>query len=122
MSKIFIIEDEPLLREMYCQVFAKHGFEVILAESAEEGLIMIEQEVPDLILLDILLPNASGLEMLEQLRHIPSNIAKTKVVAFSNYDNKIAREKAKTLGVLDYLIKTEFSPQEIVERIMTYLS
>lgn len=122
MPKIFIIEDEPLLREMYCQVFAEHGFEVVSAESAEEGLLMLEQEVPDLILLDILLPNASGLEMLEQLRRIPTNIAKTKVVAFSNYDNRIAREKAKALGVLDYLIKTEFTPQEIVERIMSYLS
>lgn len=120
MSKLLIVEDEPLLREMYCQVFTEHGFNVVSAESAEEALLMLEQEVPDLILLDILLPNASGLEMLEQLRRIPS-IAKTKVVAFSNYDNRIAREKAKALGVLDYLIKTEFTPQEIVEKIMSYL-
>ena len=122
MSKILIIEDEPLLREMYCQVFAEQGVAVVSAETAEEGLLMLEQEVPDLVLLDILLPNASGLEMLEQLRRIPANIAKTKVVAFSNYDSKIAREKAKELGVLDYLIKTEFTPQEIVEKIMGYLS
>ncbi|MCX6789685.1 MAG: response regulator [Candidatus Gribaldobacteria bacterium] len=121
MSKLLIIEDEPLLREMYCQVFAEHGLNVMSAESAEEGLLILEQEAPDLVLLDILLPNASGLEMLEQLRRIPSNIAKTKVVAFSNYDNKIAREKARELGVLDYLIKTEFTPQEIVEKIMSYL-
>ncbi|MDD5750207.1 MAG: response regulator [Candidatus Pacebacteria bacterium] len=120
MPKLLIVEDEPVLREMYAQVFAEEGISVVSAESAEEGLLMAEQENPDLVMLDILLPNIDGLQMLEQLRRNPK-IAKTRVVAFSNYDDKSAREKAAGLGALDYLIKTDYTPQEIVEKIKSYI-
>lgn len=119
--KLLIIEDEPLLREMYFQAFTEQGLEIVSAETAEEGLFMIEQEKPDLVLLDILLPNDNGLEMLEQIRRDP-NTAKTKVLVFSNFDDKTARQKAEQLGVLDYLIKTDFTPQEIIDKVMAYLS
>ncbi|PIU15246.1 response regulator [bacterium (Candidatus Gribaldobacteria) CG08_land_8_20_14_0_20_39_15] len=120
MPKLLIIEDEPLLREMYTGVFTEQGINVISAESAEEGLLMIEQEMPDLIVLDILLPNADGNQMLEQLRKNPRT-ANLKVVAFSNYNDKTAKEKAYQLGVLDYLIKTDYTPREFVEKIKGYL-
>ncbi|MEK9153303.1 MAG: response regulator [Patescibacteria group bacterium] len=120
MSKLLIIEDEPALREMYCQVSAESGLEVVSAETAEEGLLMLEQEAPDLVLLDILLPNADGTKVLEQMRRDPKT-AKTKVLVFSNFDDKTTREKSKKLGALEYLIKTEFTPREIIEKIMSYL-
>jgi len=120
MPKLLIIEDEPVLREMYAQIFTEQGINVVSAESAEEGLIMAEQEMPDLIVLDILLPKASGIEMLQQLRDNPQT-ADIKVVAFSNYDDKIAKDKAAELKALDYLIKTDYTPQEIVEKIKFYL-
>ncbi len=120
MTKLLIVEDEPILREMYAESFIEKGLEVVTAESAEEALLMVEQHWPDLIMLDILLPNANGNQMLEQLRKNPKT-AKIKVVAFSNYDDKVAKEKARALGVLDYLIKTDYTPQETVEKIMSYL-
>jgi len=120
MSKLLIVEDEPVLREMYSQIFSEEGLEVVSAETAEEGLIMAEQEKPDLIMLDILLPNANGNEMLKELRQNPKT-AGLKVVAFSNFDDKTAIAVAKSLGILDYLIKTDYTPQEIVEKIKSYL-
>ena len=120
MPKLLIVEDEPILREMYSQIFSEEGLDVSAAETAEEGLIMAEQEMPDLIMLDILLPNASGNEMLKELRQNPK-IANIKVVAFSNFDDKTAIAIAKSLDILDYLIKTDFTPQEIVEKIKSYL-
>ena len=119
-KKILIIEDEKLLREMYVKKFSDTGYAVVAADDAENGIKMAEKETPDLILLDILLPKQNGLGFLEKLRDNPAT-SKIQVVAFSNFDEPNARQKAKELGVMDYLIKTNFKPKEIVERVGEYL-
>lgn len=120
MKKILIVEDEKILAEMYKDKFTQGGFEVILALSAEEGFELIHKEKPDLILLDILLPKENGIGFLAKLRK-DSQFAETPVVAFSNYDDPITKREAFKLGVKAYLIKTSYTPQEIVEKIKDYL-
>lgn len=120
MPKILIIEDEKILGEMYKDKFTKSGFEVFLVSESEEGFNLAKKEKPDIILLDILLPKESGIAFLNWLRK-EKEIAQTPVVAFSNYDDQKTKKEAFKLGVKEYLIKTNYTPQEIVEKIKRYL-
>jgi two-component system alkaline phosphatase synthesis response regulator PhoP len=120
MKKILIVEDEKILRDMYAEKFSHAGFEVICAADSQEGLKKARDEKPDLILLDILLPKENGIFFLTKLRSDPQ-VAKSEVVAFSNYDDPRTKEEARKLGVKDYLIKTNYTPKEIVEKIKEYL-
>ena len=120
MKKILLIEDEKILAEMYRDKLTQAGFEVLLAFEAEEGLELVKKERPDLILLDILLPRENEIFFLTKLRNEPE-VASTPVVAFSNYDDPEVKIKAAKLGTKEYLIKTNYTPQEIVEKIKEYL-
>ena len=120
MKKILLIEDEKILAGMYQEKFIRAGFEVFLAFESEEGLKIAKEEKPDLILLDILLPRENGITFLGWLRKDPE-VCSTLVVAFSNYDDAETKREAARLGVKDYLIKTSYTPQEIVEKVKSYL-
>ena len=120
MKKILIVEDEAILAEMYQDKFTQSGYEVSLAFNSEEGLALAKKERPDLILLDILLPKENGIQFLNWLRKDPE-ISSMPVVAFSNYDDPETKKEAFQLGVKDYLIKTNYTPQQIVEKIKSYL-
>ena len=120
MKKILIVEDEAILAEMYQDKFTQAGYEVSLAFNSEEGLALAKKERPDLILLDILLPKENGIQFLNWLRKDPE-ISSMPVVAFSNYDDPETKKEAFQLGVKDYLIKTNYTPQQIVEKIKSYL-
>ena len=120
MKKILLVEDEKILAEMYRDRFSQAGFEVFLAFESREGLALAKKERPDLIILDLLLPRENGIIFLNWLRKDPE-IASIPVVAFSNYDDPETKRQAFKLGVKDYLIKTSYTPQEIVEKIKGYL-
>lgn len=120
MQKILIIEDEKLLAEMYVDKFKEAGFNVILAGEAELGFLAARKEMPDLVILDILLPKGNGISFLRSLRKDPRT-AKIPVVAFSNYDDPPTKRDAFSLGVKDYLIKTAYTPQGIIDKIKSLL-
>jgi len=120
MKKILLIEDEKLLSEMYKERFEREGFEVVTSLDAEEGFELAKKEKPDLIILDILLPEKNGIGFLEDRKKAPE-IASIPVIALSNYDHPLARKKALELGAKEYIIKTDFTPQEIVEKVKRYL-
>ena len=119
-KKILIIEDEKVLIEMYRDKFVQAGFEVFLAFDSEEGIEMAKKEKPDLIVLDILLPKENGITFLKW-KNEQADIESIPVVAFSNYDDPEAKREAFKLGVKDYLIKTNYTPQEIIEEVKKYL-
>jgi DNA-binding response OmpR family regulator len=120
MKKILILEDERDLAEMYKEKLTMEGFQVFLAENIEEGLKIAKEEKPDLILLDILLGEENGISFLKKQKE-DKEISEIPVVAFSNYDNSQTKKEAKELGVKEYLIKTNFTPKEFVEKIKNYL-
>lgn len=120
-KKILIVEDEKLLGEMCRDALESVGFEVILAYGYFEGLEALKKEKPDLILLDILLPEGkTGVEFLEEMKKDPK-ISEIPVIAFSNYDFPETREKALKLGVKEYLLKTSYIPKEIIKKVKKYL-
>jgi two-component system alkaline phosphatase synthesis response regulator PhoP len=120
MKKILIIEDEKLLAEMYKDKLEIEGFKVFLAFSVKEGIELAKREKPDLILLDILLPMENGLSFLER-RKKEEDIAQIPVIAFSNYQDQRTKKEALEKGVKEYLIKTDYTPKEIIEKIKNYL-
>ncbi len=120
-KKILIVEDEKILGEMYRDKFIQAGFEIILAVSAEEGHEFLSKEKPDLILLDILLPRENGITFLTKIRKSPET-ASIPVVAFSNFDDPLTKKEALSLGAKEYLIKTAYTPQEIIKKIKNYLN
>ncbi len=120
-NKILIIEDEKMLAEMYRDRLIYEGFDVFSAFDAEEGMEMAEKIKPDLILLDILLPRDNGTDFIEKLRNKEGEISGVTVVAYSNYDDKESREKAMKYGAKEYLIKTNYTPKEVIEIIRKYI-
>lgn len=92
-----------------------------MAFESREGLEIAKKERPDLIILDILLPRENGIVFLNWLRK-DAKISSIPVVAFSNYDDPATKREAAKLGVKEYLLKTNYTPQEIVEKIKEYLN
>lgn len=120
-KKILIIEDEKMLAEMYRDRFIHEGYEVYSSYDAEEGMQMTLKIKPDLIILDILLPRANGTEFLEKKEKI-NEVKNIPVIAYSNYDDNTYKEKAKKLGVKEYLIKTNYTPKEISDIVKKHIS
>ncbi len=117
--KILLIEDEEMLIRMYEEKFIRAGFEVAIARTAKEGISLVKSEKPDLIVLDIILPNENGIFFLEQIEKegVFKNIP---VIVFSNYDNPETEKKAQKFGIKEYIIKADHDPQEIVDKIKNY--
>ena len=120
-KKILIIEDEKILIDMFKDKLTRAGFKVISTMEAREGLELAKKEKPDLILLDILLAGEDGIFFLKEFRKDSENIS-IPVVAFSTYDNPKTRAEAKELGAKEYLIKTDYTPKEIVEKVKSYFT
>lgn len=120
MPRILIVEDEKILAQMYKDKFEEEGFETALAFTCQEAVDFLKKEKPDLILLDILLPKENGINFLEKIKDM-ENAVGVPVVAFSNYDDPKTKKEAFTLGVKAYLIKTEYTPKELLEEIKKFL-
>jgi len=120
MAKILIIEDAEALLTMLSNKLKTEGYEVLGAQDGEEGLAAIKKEKPDLILLDIIMPKLSGMELLE-IMHGEEKLKNIPVIIISNSGQPVEIERAKTLGIKDYLIKAEFDPEEVVEKVKNVL-
>jgi len=120
MAKILIIEDETALLTMLSDKLKKEGYDVATAEDGEEGLQKIKEENPDLILLDIIMPKMGGMEVLE-IVHEDDKMSKIPIIIISNSGQPVEIERAKALGIRDYLIKAEFEPQEVVGKVRAVL-
>ena len=116
MHKILIIEDEEALLKMLAKKLVREGYAVVTAPNGEVGLAMIRKENPDLVLLDILMPKMGGMEVLERM-HADKKLSKIPVIIISNSGQPVEIERAKTLGIRDYLVKAEFDPQEVIEKV-----
>jgi len=120
-SKIVLIEDDAFLAGMYVTKLELEGYEVKLASDGEKGLKMVEEELPDLVLLDIVLPKVSGFEVLKQIKG-SSRTKKIPVLLLTNLGQRDDVSKGLSLGATDYLIKAHFMPSEVVEKIKKLVS
>ncbi|TSA45761.1 response regulator [bacterium] len=115
-KKILIVEDDNFVAEVYSTKLLEMGHEVIIAQNGEEGLNALKENTPDLILLDIIMPVMGGIEMLQELKK-NEEWKKIPVILLTNVGEKDSIQKVQTLGVQDYLIKSHFTPAEVIEKI-----
>jgi len=120
IPKILIAEDEEGLRELYRLRFELESFNVIFAKNGEEALKKIKKEKPDLVLLDIMMPKKSGIDVLKELRKDPTN-KKIPVVILSVLSEEHFKTKAKKLGANAYLVKADVMASDVVSKVKEIL-
>jgi len=117
---ILLVEDDPFLTDIYKTKLEELGYSVDLAFDGEEAMRKIKEKVPDLVLLDIVLPNLDGWEILRKIRK-EEGLKDLKVVILSNLGQMKEVEKGLNLGAIKYLIKARHSPSEIAAEIKKIL-
>lgn len=119
--KIALIEDDPFLSSMYSTKFEIEGFKVVAANDGAKGVEVITKELPDIVLLDVLMPKMNGFDVLKEIK----KNEKTKdipVILLTNLNQSDEVEKGMELGAVDYLVKAHFMPSEVVEKIKNALA
>jgi DNA-binding response OmpR family regulator len=114
-SRVLIVEDEPDIRDLLVFHLERDGFQVTKCKSGAEALRLVRSAQPDLVLLDLMLPEIDGLEVCRRLRHDPTTQA-VPIVMLTARDDEVDRVLGLELGADDYVIKP-FSPRELVARI-----
>ena len=116
MIKIAIIEDDPTISQMYRMKFESDGFEVRLAANGQIGVEVVEKFQPDIILLDLQMPEMNG---TEALRHIRSkDWGKTiPVIVLTNLGEEEAPREIKEFGVHSYIVKANLTPRQVVDQV-----
>lgn len=118
---IVLVEDDPVLAQMYLRKFALEGFDVRHAMDGEAGLALIKEVKPRLVLMDIMMPKQNGLETLKQLREDPE-IGQTFVALLTNVGEQQYVDEGTKLGANDYLMKSAFTPREVADKVKGWLA
>ncbi len=120
MTKIAIIEDDPVISQMYLMKFEADNFEVQAADNGRDGVKLVEKFSPDIILLDIQMPEMDGPEALAEIRskdwgkHVP-------VIILTNLGEEEAPKNLRALGIHSYIVKADLTPRQVVERVKAAL-
>jgi len=116
-KKILLVEDEEIMIDLLQRKLTKEGYEVSVARDGEEGLKLMREVKPTLILLDIVMPKMGGFEVMEEMAKEPE-LKKIPVIVISNSGQPVELDRAQKLGAKDWLIKTEFDPQEVIDKVV----
>lgn len=116
MTKIAIIEDDPVIRQMYLMKFEADGFTVQTAENGEEGVALVEKFSPDIVLLDLSMPVMGGDEALAEIRSKDWG-EKVPVMILTNLGEEEAPKTLRKLGIHSYIVKADLTPRQVVDRV-----
>lgn len=119
-SKILIVEDDIFLGDVLMQKLQSSGYDAFLSRDGLSGLAKLREWKPDLVLLDIILPQMNGYEVLEA-KQKDAAIASIPVVVISNSGQPVEINRALALGVKDYLVKAQFDPEEVITKVRLQL-
>lgn len=120
-TKVAIVEDDAAISQMYRIKFESEGFEVETAENGKLGLAMAEAFKPDIILLDLMMPEMNGDEMLQQLRATEWG-KDVRVIILTNMGEQEAPPIIKELNVRRFIVKAEMTPRQVAEMVKTELA
>jgi two-component system cell cycle response regulator len=120
MKRILIAEDDPMISEIYQKKFSEGGFEVAAATSGDLVLSMAKKDIPDVILLDLMMPKMDGFQIIENIRkgNFDPNI---KIIVSSNLSQNEDRERALNLGANGFVSKSDFTPGNLVKEVSRLL-
>lgn len=122
MSKILLVEDDPMIAEIYVKKFQAAGFEVVNAVTGKEALRQAGEGHFDLVLLDMVIPEISGMEVLKDLKKSGNYPSGLKVIVFSNLSETETQREALENGADGFIGKTDFSPTEVVAEVQRRLN
>lgn len=120
LKKILVIEDDPAELFALKKIVTEAGHNVISASDGQLGLEMIKKEKPDLVLLDIILPKINGFDILELVKKDPET-KNIPIIVLTNLNDEETATKSRTLGAVDYLIKVQAYPHDIIRKIDQFM-
>ena len=115
-TRILIIEDDTFIMDMYRTKFEMAGYKVLMAEDGNKGIKMIKENKPDIVILDVVMPQMDGFEVLKTIKK-DSNLKDIPVILLTNLGQKENIEDGLKLGADDYVIKAHFTPEEVVGKV-----
>lgn len=116
MTKIAIIEDDQVISQMYRMKFEADGFDVQLADNGKQGVAMVKDFAPDIILLDLQMPNMNGAEALAEIRSNDWG-KQIPVIILTNLGEEEAPKSLRSLGIHSYIVKADLTPRQVVAHI-----
>lgn len=119
---ILIIEDDTFLREMYAHVFRQDNFTIVEAEDGEQGIATAESGQHDLILLDIMLPKKTGIDVLRELRMSDSSAKNTPIILLTNLGQESIIREAYKIGADGYILKADLLPRQVLDKVKAYFA
>lgn len=121
MTKIAIIEDDPVISQMYRMKFEADGFDVQMASNGKSGIDLVKEFLPDMILLDLQMPEMGGAEALEIMRKNSwgKNIP---VIILTNMGEEESPKSLKSLGIHSYIVKANLTPRQVVQQVKEALN
>jgi CheY-like chemotaxis protein len=120
MSKILIVEDDENLRVLYKDTFARQGFETHATPYGQEGITLMKEVKPDILLLDLILPDITGFSVIENIQHDP-DINMIPIVVMTNLFAD-GEDLVKNYGVKSFLMKSDTLPNQLVEKVNMILT
>ena len=118
MTKILLVEDDPLLVNIYTTFFRNKGLESVVAVNGSTALDKVKEYKPDIILLDLMMPKLGGLGVLEELNKAGN---KAPVIIYTNLDSEEKRKEAMDKGATDFISKSHSDPQDVLDVINKHL-
>jgi len=120
MARIIIVEDDPMISEIYQKKFSDSGFEVFVVDGAEKALAVAKTERIDVVMTDLIMPKMDGFQLIEKLRggEYDTDI---QIIVTSNLSQREDREKAMNLGANGFLAKADYSPSNLVKEVQRLL-
>ena len=119
-KKILIIEDDAFLSKLLARQLETSGFETVLAATGQEALSAASAQPADMVLLDIMLPDVDGFDLLKQIK-TDSKSKAAPVIIISNLGQAEDITQGKKLGAVDYIVKSDLSLDELVKKVRQYL-
>jgi CheY-like chemotaxis protein len=116
MSTVLVVEDSPVAREVVMKILQREGYDVFGASNGVEALNFLHAQTPDLVLLDVMMPEKDGMTLLQEMRDEPQ-YKELPVILLTALSDEGRMKKAKELGVREYLVKTRFSYDELVDQV-----
>lgn len=120
MPKIILVEDEQVLQKALSIQLLSEGFQVLTASNGEAGLELIKKEIPDLVLLDIMMPKMNGFEVLAALKKDEKTL-KIPVIVLSNQGQDDEKAKGMKLGAVDYYVKSSTDLSDLTNKVSAIL-
>jgi len=119
-KKILIVEDDSFIRDIYQVRFSQEDFEVVATEDGIVAIEKLKEFTPDIILLDIIMPMMDGLDVLREIKK-EDRLKDIPVIMLTNISEKESVDEGREIGANDYLIKSNFTPSEVVSRVKILL-